>query len=1197
MRNRHKIPLLLFSVITIIIAIGILIPVVTSLPEKQVNSLLDLFVKSKTGIDIHVEKLNRNWWDYVELTKVNISFRHEDTVIDLVSIESVMADYSLFELAKGKLILDSLIINRPVFYLKRDNYGEIIFPGRSENEENNNQGFMPGLIIGSDKIKLIDGLLKQSDDDYVENINFIGTLGRIPPETFYINIDSLSFVYPYKDFSLNHLSSKAKFTPGNLYLEHLELKTGESDASGMINLRYGEKLEYDFDLEGDNISFEELSRMAGIKLQGDIKYHIVGGGNREIVHGKAVLSGLFFERNFDNVETGFEYKNGKLSFSNISGKIFNSPISGNGWIDLSVKPEKYFADTKIRNLNLSNIIFNSLDTDFNGGAVFSGSGLISEDLAMSFSVNLNKTRVEKYRLDRAIGNFDVNTKFIMFKDGFKANYKNTDVVFNGPLEYSGNVRITGNAQFKDLNDFDDQIFLTDIGGIGEADFMADGPTKDFNLYGTFKSDSSWIYGIYAPSLNIGLSLNSFVAHPEGEVKFGWTGGEIYSLPINTAKGDLIVAGDYTFIDSLRIQYDAGDCWLSGKYDGTVNPNIVSLDSVFVNISGNKISNEDDIILMLDENDVTFSEFNLKASGGEVKLHGSIDYDDNMELSLKVNNSDILPYASLIDLQNRWDGLLSCDLIIRGNFDLPYIGGQVKIDKLGYNFYNLGNVVTDFEYSENTLNISSFDLSDSLDNFWASGFIPINLSFAEVENRIPDSSFYVDINATGQQLNIITAFIPQVEYLYGDFNARLLINNTIHYPTFSGELKLSDGVLKIRDFVEPIYDLNCNINLQNKNIELEKVTGKFDFEGFGRSNIFNKIWSKFKPSSKKKGELGISGNIDVKSFDNFNYDLSVTGSNIPLIHEVYDVYAISDIELKVTGPTPPIVSGEADLVQFIYSEPFASSEADVIVSEAQHAVEVDLWDLDVNVKADNNIWVINPDMDAEFEGDVHIERRLGLYRIQGEIGTIRGRYYLPPLMNFNIDAGRITFNDPEFVSFNSIDPELDVLASERIIPTDDKGAPTGEKEITLTVIGRLSEPELELSSDGDTDQEIIEFLAFRRQLNGNSDASQTSIGDRGVGLFSDLISSQIKNQARKSLGVETLEIRPSQTGGFDLGKTRISVGKYISSSVYLKYSTLLSATSGQEIAAEYRLNRNFSLEARSDDENLYHLDLNFKIEFK
>ncbi|GEM_PF-894521 len=1199
MKKRYKILLSLLVFIIVIGLVALSIITFTKLPEKQFNDLL-VIIGGKSGLEIKVKEMNRSWWNKLELKDISVNYRTDNGSVKLGSIREIDAYYNPGMFLSGKFIVDSLLIKTPVLKLKKDNGGNLLFPHSTEGKSGNGS-LLPGLIFGAKLLKVEEGTVEVFDKgNSIEGIEIKGAFQRLPPEGVELSIDKLSLNYPSKDLLLSDLRMRMLVSHNKIEFDSLYIRTAKSDVYGQVNMFISPDPVYTFDLEGSNFSFAELSRLTGVKLKGDMGYHIIGRAIKGEIGGKADLDGLFLDRRFEKVNTHFNYRDKKLSFTKVRGKIFNSGVKGEGWLNFGVKPEKYYINASIKGLNLNNIIFNSLDTDFNGKVIIRGRGLSSRNLLMDFNVDLGKTRIETYNFDKAVGKFQATPKDIKFEEGFKGYYKHTEVEFNGDLEYSGELNLKGNAHFDDLNDFDGQIFLKDVGGRGEASFSANGPTTDFNLYAAFISDSCHIYGVYTPSLRTNLSLKQFVTHPEGKVNFEWEDGDLYSIPINSVEGYAVVAGDYTFIDSLRVKFNGGSIKAKGKFDGTFSPAHLIIDSLKAEIFGNKITNDGEVLLLIGEDDMEFKRAKLKTYNGEVQLAGTIDYNNNMVLELRTDGVDITPYASLIDKSNRWDGKLSCHLKIKGNFVSPEVSGNIRIKDLGYKFFTLGDLNAGIDYKAQLLKIPYLELTDPEDSISAQGFIPLNLAFENTDEQLSDSTFSFEIEARGKQLNILSAFIPEVEYLFGDYSGKLTIDNSINDPKFNGRLTLKDGILKIQDIVEPIRNLSADMKLEKKRISFENFVGEMEIRDNRRKNIFQKIWSAVFPKTAQSGEIKLTGGIDIRSLKNFEYNLKISGKNIPITHEIYDVSLLADANIEVKGETPPTVSGGINLIQLIYREPFRSSESSTADIRKQHNIEENMWNLDLNIRADNNVWVINPDMDAEFEGELNLSRQNGLYRIQGELSTIRGRYYLPPLMDFTINEGKITFNDPEYVSLAYINPELDVKASTKIFQTNEKSEVQGEKEIFLQVSGKLSEPVLNLtSSEGDSQQEILEYLVFHRSISpGNtpSGTQGTSFGNRAQGLFGDLISSQIKSQAAQSFGVETFEIKPSESGKLNLGETRIIIGKYISPSIYLRYSRTLSLTKGQEITAEYRLNRNFYLEAKSNTSNLYRLDLNFNIEF-
>lgn len=365
-----------------------------------------------------------------------------------------------------------------------------------------------------------------------------------------------------------------------------------------------------------------------------------------------------------------------------------------------------------------------------------------------------------------------------------------------------------------------------------------------------------------------------------------------------------------------------------------------------------------------------------------------------------------------------------------------------------------------------------------------------------------------------------------------------------------------------------------------------------------SNLFKKFWRIFSPKQKVRGEINGSGTINIKDLNQPGYELYFVGKDIPINYEYADLSAVADFSLAITGKTPPLLSAQVGFSQLYYREPFASSGS--ATSFTPSSGEQDLWDWNLEVSAVSNCWVINDDVNLEFKGDVLVLRENGELRILGNLETIRGKYFLYGT-KFKIDKGNFVFDNIE-----KIDPKIDFLVSTNLgggTSTSSEGLSllsTGStNQIELAIKGTISAPEVEPASGSSySKDDLVELLAFQQSFG--------SVDTQGVGsLFQQRVikslggaygSRFLENIAGRSLGVETFEIVPAWSDKFRLLDAEITVGKYISDKIYLRYTRRLSQSSGQETGVEYRLNKNLLLEGRKDKSGLFHLGLNLNWEY-
>jgi hypothetical protein len=152
---------------------------------------------------------------------------------------------------------------------------------------------------------------------------------------------------------------------------------------------------------------------------------------------------------------------------------------------------------------------------------------------------------------------------------------------------------------------------------------------------------------------------------------------------------------------------------------------------------------------------------------------------------------------------------------------------------------------------------------------------------------------------------------------------------------------------------------------------------------------------------------------------------------------------------------------------------------------------------------------------------------------------------------------------------------------------------------LAITGTFSEPEVEPAPGSPFHKDdILELLALQRVTDPDDPVGVTSVlEERVIKSLGGAYSSRfLENIAGRTLGVETFEIVPTWGERFRLTDAQITIGKYVSDKVYLRYTRRLSQSSGQETGVEYRLNRNLFLEGRKDKAGLFHLGLNLNWEY-
>jgi len=580
--------------------------------------------------------------------------------------------------------------------------------------------------------------------------------------------------------------------------------------------------------------------------------------------------------------------------------------------------------------------------------------------------------------------------------------------------------------------------------------------------------------------------------------------------------------------------------------------------------------------------------------GSFVVSGTLNYPDKINLNATFSEADLFTLTKSFLSQHDILGTLKGELAIYQSFSDPVIELKAKVSEFKYRQVDLGELETEIFYKDRKINFENFELSHSDGMYSLEGYLPFLFSFSPLEKQFLDLPQSLRIKGKGEELKVFYPFVSFIEYIKGPFDARVEVGGTPLNKNIDGELKVSRGTMKFNTFRDPIVNLESELKLKDRILSFEKFEGEVKHKSLDSGSILKKIWRFFFPKKIKKGEVGGFGTIEFRTLKNPYFDLYLAGVDLPLNYEYLDLSGISDLNLEISGPNSPTISGELFFHQLHFREPFSA----LLTTSPQKKENKRAVDKNLSLSAFNNCWIINEDMNLEFKGDLLVEEEKGDLKLLGELETIRGKYFLFGT-SFKINEGKFIFDNLE-----KIDPKLDFLVSADVFnpvsvsPIETHITSGGEK-IKLAIQGTLSAPEVSPAPGSPySKEETLEILTFGQRLSALDTLGTKSLFEErvvkslGVGYGGRIL----ENLAISTLGVETFEIRPAWAGKFSLWDTEITLGKYISEKIYLRYTRTLSQSRGDETGVEYRLNRHLFFEGYKDKKGKFHLGLNLKLEY-
>jgi len=1172
MRLAFKIPSYILGIVLVVILAGLYVYYFTTLPESELNNWIASLFSSEEDITISVRRVNRDIWDHLMLEGVSVSPRGESRA-PTVNISKMKLDYDVVSLIKNRNRYRSLVI---------DSVSIKMLPATDEKEEFSagERKFRLPVNASIDRvfINIIDITLSSGENIRLNGLAFSASARNNQLD---IDLDNISGQWPTRDIHIYSITGDFSYNINGFSLDGLHIQTSRSSISIEGNTDQSLVNNINITFECNPINLTEIRNLTGVKVEGNLEARGSINGSLSDFVGSAVIDGLFFDRQIEDLKFDYSYSNKALDFENIDGKIFKAAFEGSGKLDFSKRPESFSYTGKVEHLNLVNL-GPDLRTDFTGRVEMTGEGLGANSFFMQIDCDLDAVRIEDYYFDEVSGLFNLDLSELEFTDGFKARYKNTSISAAGKMEYDGNIDIRGESDFRDLTDYTGQIFLKNLGGRGNAEFHVTGPTRDFSINASFRSDSCWTYGLEPAELFIDADLKSFISHRVGTVDGRWTGGELYSAATDSGCFRTVVSGDRIFIDSVHVKTPGGAMWFKGNFDGTTVPPVFTVDTLTADIYGNVISSAYPLVFALYDRETEFSRFKLLFGSGSVRLNGVVTTELEMDLDFLVEGFQIRPVLEQIYPERKIEGVLSGNAGLSGGFDNPIFVAAIKVDSIKVDNIFIGTFESGADYADGYLAARGRRLITPKGAYEFSGKLPMNLAFAEVENRFPNDPINLHLTASGERLILGEALISAIDSFFAEYSFDVSFTGNYEKPLISGKGEIKNGFLKTLELETPLTDVSAKIRMENETIHIVEASATVSVKQTEVDKVLKDLISKIDKKDKKP-MVRASGTMKLVGLGDFLYDIDVVGENFFFKSDQYDISGIGDFDLKISGPTPPAVSGDIVITKLDMREEFESFY-DPEYEIADAAIEdSSLWNLDLDISAQNNIWIKNSEVDAEFKADIHVERNVGILGILGPLEVIRGNYYLIS-QKFRFESGIMTFQDVA-----SLNPEIDFIVSTRLRGSGSEASIT---ELDLNITGTLFEPRINaMSKSALSNEDVLRLLLERNWV--TSGGTQNLIESAGVFVRS------IGLDPRTAQGiVEEIEF---SAGGGEEEKARFTLAKYIAPDLYLRYSQRLSADNpGRLIGVEYYLNNNFLLKASqgqqdSDYEGIS-FDINFNYEF-
>ncbi len=289
-------------------------------------------------------------------------------------------------------------------------------------------------------------------------------------------------------------------------------------------------------------------------------------------------------------------------------------------------------------------------------------------------------------------------------------------------------------------------------------------------------------------------------------------------------------------------------------------------------------------------------------------------------------------------------------------------------------------------------------------------------------------------------------------------------------------------------------------------------------------------------------------------------------------------------LRISGTKKRVmVRGEVRVPELlIYGPPKEAavkpSEDVVIVGQQEEATKGGQLAMDVEVKIilGERVIVKAEGADAQLKGEVVVATQAVEKVIaRGEITVAKGKYSAYGV-GLDITRGRVLFAGGPMDN-----PSLDILAVKTV----------NEVKAGVLVTGTVQKPVVKLySQPAMTDADVLSYMVLGHAL-GTQDKEQSSTLMKAAGaLLSAGQSTALQDQVKQRLGLDVIDI---QTGGGNVSRSLVTIGKYLSSRLYVSYGRALF-TGENLFKLRYKFGKRLELESHSGETS--GVDLYYTLQF-
>ncbi|KIG16216.1 putative exported protein [Enhygromyxa salina] len=428
--------------------------------------------------------------------------------------------------------------------------------------------------------------------------------------------------------------------------------------------------------------------------------------------------------------------------------------------------------------------------------------------------------------------------------------------------------------------------------------------------------------------------------------------------------------------------------------------------------------------------------------------------------------------------------------------------------------------------------------------------------------IGEVPFTLDLDAPALALELFGPFVaPSLHDPTGTLSAQLTGRGVVATPQLSGTVELHDAAVTVIPLRQRLQDIAVAIDFDNQSVDLRTLSvgaGRGEVTGSGRASL-------------DAANAGVQANLEIQISEfpivrpglpamTIDSDVEIDVALTPAKTRVLVALARSEVKVASgTGEAPKSVPSTADIVFVSAADAQASAPTQ---TEPETTVAAVGSELDLRLELRDPLRISGSAIDMAWGGSLGITRRAAL-EIDGQLEARRGRL---ELLGHRFELRRGLVNLP---TDGSLDPFLDIIAE----------TTTTEADVTVTIRGRASAPELHFSSS----PALSEYQILTLLVTGSTELGQGEgeVQAKAASLLAAVSSPKLQEKLDRYLGIDRANIG----FGDSIDQPILSVGKRVSPKVWVETTYHHNAPDNEntaEVGVEYDFARRWSLETYFGD---------------